>query len=104
MSTQADSQATSPALTAGCMGLIGGLCFWALFLFFIFAFPDPQSGIGLALSPFLSAAFGLFLAIAAWGAISVRRGKAWAILVMVPAAGLVLLLFWWFLSEIAEML
>jgi len=58
-----------------CIGALGGLAFWVVFVALCFGVPDRQSSwLGLMISPCCSATFGCLLGFAAWSLIKSRRG------------------------------
>ncbi len=95
----------SPLLMPGCIGVLGGLAFWAFFVALIYASPDPQSGIGIIYSPCCGATYGCILAFATWCLINIRRGdndsgeptddSHTAAILIVPAVFLLIALLMW---------
>jgi len=92
---------SSAFVIAAFVGAIGGFAFWAVFLYFIFAFPDAQGGIGLVISPFCSATFGALLSPAVWGIVSGSRGGGFFLAFI--AIFLMILILSWFISEIWQL-
>ena len=99
-----NNQQTSTLAVAACVGAVGGFGIWFLFLFFLFAFPDAQGGIGLVISPFFSTAVGVLLAASTWGFLSARRGNDLAIVLALPAVVFLLMMLAWFISEIWQLI
>ncbi len=103
MPVEAGGKPKSAFLIAAFAGTVGGFAFWAVFLYFIFAYPDAQGAIALMISPFCAATFGGLMSVAVWGAVSSSRGKRWTMFLAAPAILLLVLLLSWFVSEIRRM-
>ncbi len=98
----ADNRRPGALTIAACVGAVGGFGVLLLFLFFIFAFPDAQGGIGLVFAPFFSAAVGILLAASTWGIVTAKRGNYAALALALPALCVLVLLLSWFISEIQQ--